>query len=770
MRLHRLELTAFGPYPAREVVDFDRLGADGLFLLHGDTGAGKTTLLDAVAFALFGAVPGVRDQAKRLRCDYAEQAVVTEVRLELTVRGHRLRLVRSPEYERLKKRGGGTTKQPAKASLTWVGAAPSGHAPDGLTRIEDVARTVERLLGMSKEQFFQVVLLPQGEFARFLCADTDERERLLEKLFGTQHFALVEGWFRERRVTAGRVLEEARRSSRELVARLAQVVGSEPPDSVDSVWLSELTSRSDREAAASVTRELSAATVRDRCEQEFFRAKELAERVRRVRSARSELASLSAPSASRAEVAAARRAATVVPVGLELNRVVSLARRAEELVTARLTELPPGSDLAETDPSAETGSTAGRARVVAGRLREEAGAISGLLDEAAQQESDQGILLELGRLRDRAEREVRALDERLSALPREIEVGRDRIAEAARAEAELPALLSTRDELAGLARQAGQLPDTEAAFRELTARHVEAVDRHQRTREDLLDVRQRRLDGMAAELAGTLTDGDPCPVCGSAEHPAPAADGADQVGAEDEQAAVQREARAAAAREVATTRLGEADRRLAGLRDSLGDRDAGELAAAHARAEAGHRDAAVRAAAHGSLLATMRALEAEAEQLREKRRAMEKEAGGYEHERATVATRIAERAERLDEARGDHADVGARRTHLLDLADRLERLADAVTELEAARARVAEQEAALAEAVAAAGFADAREATDAARDSRTVERMERQLAEAQAREAGLRQVLADPELAGVDPEQEVDVGAAADALTGAKEE
>ena len=161
-----------------------------------------------------------------------------------------------------KKRGGGTTKQHAKASLTWVGAAPSGHAPDGLTRIDEVGRTVERLLGMSKDQFFQVVLLPQGEFARFLCAETAEREKLLEKLFGTQHFALVEQWFRDRRTERGRALEDGRLRCVQLVARLAQAVGEEPPadDSGDETWLAALVDHDARPAAEeAVARELAAA-------------------------------------------------------------------------------------------------------------------------------------------------------------------------------------------------------------------------------------------------------------------------------------------------------------------------------------------------------------------------------------------------------------------------------------------------------------------------------------------------------------------------------
>src|SRR5262245_13557922 len=292
MRLHRLELTAFGPYPRHEVVDFDVLGSDGLFLLHGDTGAGKTTLLDAVAFALFGAVPGVRGEARRLRCDYADEDTPTVVSLELTVQGHRLLVTRSPEYLRRKRRGGGTTKQQAKASLTWVGAAPAGHAPDGLTRIEDVALTVERLLGMTKDQFFQVVLLPQGEFARFLRSETGERERLLERLFGTQHFAGVEHWFREHRTERGRELDVSRQAARELVARIAQAAGTEPPvdDAGDESWLTALIDQTARQATETRAAATEAGQVREAAEVELTERRALVDRVRRVRAATAELA------------------------------------------------------------------------------------------------------------------------------------------------------------------------------------------------------------------------------------------------------------------------------------------------------------------------------------------------------------------------------------------------------------------------------------------------------------------------------------------------
>lgn len=787
MRLHRLALTAFGPYPDHEVIDFDRLGADGLFLLHGDTGAGKTTLLDAVAFALFGAVPGVRDQAKQLRCDYADPAVRTEVRLELTVRGHRLRLVRSPEYWRPKKRGGGTTREPAKASLTWVRAAPGGSAPDGLTRIDEVGLTVERLLGMSKDQFFQVVLLPQGEFARFLCAETAERETLLEKLFGTQHFALVEQWFRERRTERGRLVEQGRQESRVLVARLAQVVGAEPPSDADPAWLDGLVAWAEAESAEAVSQELEAAAVRDRAEADFLTMRTLAERVRQVRLAGAELAALeeAAPAreAWRAELAAARRAAGVVPVGRELDRVVEVARRAEAAVLARVTGLSADSgagavQVAESsadsgaaravEPPMDRGVSVAEARVAAGRLREEAGALAALVDEVGRQAADRDVAGELTRLARQTSETVWRLDARLSDLPQEIERARDSTADAARAVVELPTLLSTRVSLAALADDAATLPAAAGAVRELADQHAAAVDAHQVARETLLDIRHRRLDGMAAELAGQLEDGTSCPVCGSAEHPAPARGPTDHVTAEDERAAVRREQRAYATRDTAKDDLAGAEQRLAALRERLGDRDVEAISAALAQTDAAHRDAAAKADAHPALRAAVRELELEAEQVRERHRAAEKQAAGYEHELAALETRIAERARRLDEARGEYLDVAARRGHLLDTADRLEELAEALVRRDATAARVEEQRAALDEAVTEAGFDDLAAARDAARDDATIARLERRLSQAQAREAGLRQLLDDPKLAGIDPAQEVELGAAADALTSAR--
>lgn len=222
MRLHRLRLTAFGPFGTTQDIDFDELSSAGLFLLHGPTGAGKTSVLDAVCYALYGSVPGPRQgsggQGMGLRSDHARQGTRTEVCLELTVAGRRIEVTRQPPWERPKKRGTGTTTEKAQS---WLRAYdPEATEEGGAGSWKDLSRShqeigeeITQLLGMSKEQFCQVVLLPQGDFARFLRADAEARGKLLGRLFDTRRFAAVEQRLAEqRRTTEAEVKEEIGRA------------------------------------------------------------------------------------------------------------------------------------------------------------------------------------------------------------------------------------------------------------------------------------------------------------------------------------------------------------------------------------------------------------------------------------------------------------------------------------------------------------------------------------------------------------------------------
>ncbi|MHA3705248.1 AAA family ATPase, partial [Jatrophihabitans sp. YIM 134969] len=236
MRPHRLSVRAFGPFADEVTVDFDALGAAGLFLLHGDTGAGKTSLLDAIGFALYGQVPGDRMSAGHLRSDHAAATVRTSVTLEFSAAGRRLRVTRSPEQRRRKRSGEGTTKDPASVLLEEFDA---GWRPVS-TRFREADDELLRVLGMSASQFFQVVLLPQGEFARFLRAAAPERAALLQRLFGTERFEAVEAWLADRRRTTREECAVHEQQVEALVARVAEEAGVAVPAVADRAWLDDL--------------------------------------------------------------------------------------------------------------------------------------------------------------------------------------------------------------------------------------------------------------------------------------------------------------------------------------------------------------------------------------------------------------------------------------------------------------------------------------------------------------------------------------------------
>lgn len=224
MRLHTLRVTAFGPFGATQEIDFDALSAAGLFLLHGPTGAGKTSVLDAVCYALYGAVPGARQSpGTSLRSDHAPADLPTEVLLDLTVGGRRLEITRRPAQPRPKKRGGGHTTEKAQS---WLREYDPEDGWRALSRShQEIGEEITQLVGMSREQFCQVVLLPQGEFARFLRADAEARGRLLGRLFDTRRFAAVEDRLAELRRVAEAQVKAGDDQILALAQRIAQAAG-----------------------------------------------------------------------------------------------------------------------------------------------------------------------------------------------------------------------------------------------------------------------------------------------------------------------------------------------------------------------------------------------------------------------------------------------------------------------------------------------------------------------------------------------------------------
>ncbi|MGB4780292.1 AAA family ATPase, partial [Microbacterium sp.] len=222
MKLHRLELTGFGPFRDTQVVDFDAFDGDGLFLISGRTGAGKSSILDGVSFALYGTVPRYDGVEKRLRSDHSSLTDPTEVRLEFTAGASRWRVTRAPDYERPAKRGGGLTTETARAVLeelvdgVWVGRAAKPRT---------VGEALGEVLGLNAQQFQQVILLAQNKFSRFLLAAGDERQTLLRTLFGTRRFEQYRDDLDRRRRDAQRELAAVDTRARTLLDQAERVIG-----------------------------------------------------------------------------------------------------------------------------------------------------------------------------------------------------------------------------------------------------------------------------------------------------------------------------------------------------------------------------------------------------------------------------------------------------------------------------------------------------------------------------------------------------------------
>ncbi|HEY2272497.1 MAG TPA: SMC family ATPase, partial [Jatrophihabitantaceae bacterium] len=225
MRLHCLRLRAFGPFAGEQTIDFEPLGAGGLFLLDGPTGAGKSTVLDAITFALYG--PGDGGGWGRLHSHFADPGIEPRVQLEFSLRGVRQRVTRSPEYARPKRRGDGTVREKAQVHLErWQ----DGRWISRSSNKADVGEMLLLDLGLTREQFTQVVLLPQGEFMRFLRASDDDRRSLLTKLFGTQLYDRITDELDRRRKVASVDLDEASARLRARISAAAQAAGLDAAD------------------------------------------------------------------------------------------------------------------------------------------------------------------------------------------------------------------------------------------------------------------------------------------------------------------------------------------------------------------------------------------------------------------------------------------------------------------------------------------------------------------------------------------------------------
>ncbi len=744
MRLHALSVTAFGPFADTVEVDFDSLSDAGLFLLCGPTGAGKSSILDAVCFALYGEVPGDRSSARRLRCDTAAPGVAPRVQLDLSLGGRRFHLTRSPAWQRPKKRGQGTTPQQASILVQEV---VDGRAEHLTNRLDEAGHLITGLLGMNLPQFTQVAMLPQGRFQDFLRARSEDRHALLQKLFRTRRFEDVERWLRDRRIAFRRESEIHCDQITALVHRLDEVGGSSFAVEVDDTvitdgaedgslgeWASrtaESASAAVRSARAGLTVSATAATG---SAERLEAGRDCAERQGRHSRALTELErldkDLAAVTSRRGAAGRARQAAPVAGVHQQLLRARTRFEQAEA-TTSRL--LGDGANV-EGLTSAEARSRDGAAQARA------------MLPVEAEKCS---LTREITGL----ELHAADLDRRLSAVRSELSLLPATVARATGtlegARSATLALQHTSARLAALEGFSAALQRvSEVSVRLVDARDLlhSAVDAHQLAREEWLELHERRLNGMAAEMALALAVGDSCPVCGSSDHPHPAIPTRNAPSAAAEKAARARADDADVVRQAHHDQVRSLETMLAVAQSQSGGSEPGALAAELAAARSdvarlqgladGFDDAV--SAQEAALLVQQQA---------------EATLALVGNDRVAVATSLASARDRLivvEQALattlGEHPDLAAViRVHEQDAAA-LTAALDALRARDAARAHLSEAASDLDRIARESGFAHHEEAVAALLPVAALESLEAALRDHDAARLTAMSVAEDPDL------------------------
>ncbi len=764
MRLHSLAVQAFGPYASAQRIDFSRLAASGLFLLEGPTGAGKTTILDAIAFALYGGLAGDDAAEDRLRSHFAAPDAEPSVTLEFAVRGVAYRLTRVPEHQRPKKRGDGFTTEAARVHLErreedrWASLTANKA---------EVGEQVSELIGLNRAQFTQVMLLPQGEFAKFLRAGDDERRVLLSKLFGTQLYDRITGWLEQQRAAAQRQRAVAAAAIDAAVSAAAEAAGLDGvartellglPTADRATRLKELSA--DLASHAAVTADgLEVAAARTAallaaCEQ----ARAQSAVMTRLTTARDRLAAHEAGRAGHedraARLAAAQRAEPVRP----LLAALADADQAVTAAAGALRQLSPGAD--ETMPAAQAVARAQAAEQQAASLQHLAGAEADLPGRLAALDGLRQAAADAARLVSSLEATQHDLPDRIATLDEQLAAAQ-LLGAGLGAAREQQAAVSRR--AAAAARLAGleqQLAAHDAALRDAVDAHQALVNEHQR----LMDA---RLTGMAAELASQLSDGAPCPVCGSAAHPAPAGASGGLVSAADvADAAARRDAASALRTGLTRERAGLADdvARCAAVAD--GGTEAG-LAAAAAEL-AGQLAGAEQAAADAARLAA---------ELADRRAEQDRVGASLRDAAAAAATAQAQAAAaggdvtavqgQVAAAAQGHPSVAARQLALRQAAVADRDLAAALDTLATARDGQAQAQARAAQEAVARGFGQPDLASAALLSAAEQDELAVRVAGWTETLAGLRAAAAADELAGLDPAQAGQVHAAARAAADA---
>ena len=479
MRPLLLKMSAFGPYAGNTVIEFDKLGDKGLYLICGDTGAGKTTIFDAICYALFGEASGRLRDASMLRSKYADDLTPTEVELLFLHNDKEYRIVRNPEYYRPSKRGGGLTKQPQDACL---------YMPDGnvISKAKDVNKAVEELLSLNCDQFFQISMIAQGSFRELLISDTNTRQKIFRELFKTGFYLTLQDKLSEARKEISDSVSDSKKSIEQYVR---DIMVDE-----DDVLLIDV---ENAKAGLMLTEDVIELIVSLINKDETIAN----DNENKLKAVNGELERVNSSIAIIENAINSKEMLDITLKEYEEKKPMEEAANAE-FEKAKI-------ELAKKDGIVKELSTI-EAEI---KKNEDIKKTEALVNRLSADENNKTEKLSL--LSDEKEQKAGVLSELKSELDGLKNVG----VSIEEYKNKLEKLDESINELNELKKEHKKFIRGQQELEELTDKYIEDNNEFKRLRDIYEEMEQAFRDGQAGILAATLTDGEKCPVCGSLAHP-----------------------------------------------------------------------------------------------------------------------------------------------------------------------------------------------------------------------------------------------------------
>ena len=482
MRPIKLTMSAFGPYAGETVIDFDKLGKSGIYLITGDTGAGKTTIFDAIVFALYGDTTDKNREARMLRSKYADPHTKTFVKMIFENNGKTYTVTRNPEYMRAKQRGDGVTREASDAELIL----PNGAV---VVKSKDVTAKIVEILGINREQFMQIAMIAQGNFRELLLAPTEKRKTIFRQIFNTENYEKLQRQLSIEYNAAKRESDDANKSILQYINGIITVPDSDEDLLIQAARRNELPTA---EALAALTQ------INEKDKQASATLDEKIGLIdKQLEAINNDLGKLS-------EYQKAMKKAGDI--------AQKLTAETESMKVAQASLLSAQKAHQETESLADN----------IGKLKAELPKYDDF--EACKEalaNTEKQLIVKQSKLYKSVEKR-RATDDKLGKLKEERQALDGSAESRLKYEVELDSADKQKKELTKLKNTVADYTNQQSNLKREQEKCEAAIEQSKQERNIYNEMNDAFLREQAGILAVDLTDGQPCPVCGSLHHPSPA--------------------------------------------------------------------------------------------------------------------------------------------------------------------------------------------------------------------------------------------------------